>query len=89
VGCPIHAFGGARDTSTPETLGAWRDHTHGQFFLDVLPGGHFFIFEQEAQLLGLMLARLSSLHGDPRQAHLPEPSRLGGAAEQAGGERSC
>ena len=41
--CPIRAFGGLGDTSTPLTdLGAWHAQTTAHFAVDTFPGGHFF-----------------------------------------------
>lgn len=43
IRAPLHVLAGTEDTTTPETLGAWREHTLGPFELTVLPGGHFFV----------------------------------------------
>jgi surfactin synthase thioesterase subunit len=87
--CPIHAFGGSSDSTTAATLAAWGNHTTGGFGLDMLPGGHFFLHEQEAQLLHrieVVLRAVTGLHdaGDSaprgyRAGHDPLPSK--GAAE--------
>jgi surfactin synthase thioesterase subunit len=56
---PLHVIGGTRDTTTPETLGAWREHTNGEFDLSWLSGGHFFVQTHESELLGLLEQRLA------------------------------
>jgi surfactin synthase thioesterase subunit len=63
LAAPLHVFGGADDTTTPATLMAWREHTRAEFFLDVLPGGHFFIHQHEAALLELLEQRLGQVLG--------------------------
>lgn len=66
---PLHVFGGSSDSTTSETLMAWRDHTRAEFSLDVLPGGHFFVFEREAEVLARIAQRLSSVAAGTRRAH--------------------
>jgi surfactin synthase thioesterase subunit len=61
IRCPIHAFGGTTDEPTSETLLAWKEHTSGDFWLNMLPGGHFFLHDQEAELLRLVQLRLQAL----------------------------
>jgi surfactin synthase thioesterase subunit len=56
---PIHVFGGAEDETTAESLAAWQLHTQSSCWVDVLPGGHFFVQRQEASLLPLIVQRLS------------------------------
>lgn len=58
IQAPLHVVGGMEDTTTPETLNAWREHTQGEFELSMLPGGHFFLQSQEAELLQLVERRL-------------------------------
>lgn len=66
---PLHVFGGSEDSTTRETLMAWREHTRAAFSLDVLPGGHFFLLEQEAALLARIEQCLrAALSGDDRRA---------------------
>jgi surfactin synthase thioesterase subunit len=61
IACPIQVFGGSRDTTTSETLAAWGTHTTGAHWVDVLPGGHFFLHEQEAEVVGRISTRISSV----------------------------
>lgn len=60
--CGIHTFGGTEDPDvTRERLEAWRNHTSTGFSLELLRGGHFFIQQSEARLLGSVVARLEEL----------------------------
>jgi surfactin synthase thioesterase subunit len=44
IECPISVFGGTEDTETNrEELGAWACHTSGDFTLEMIEGGHFFL----------------------------------------------
>jgi surfactin synthase thioesterase subunit len=53
--CPISAFGGLDDATTPtEHLQAWRSLTHGDFSLRRFPGGHFYLVEQRAAVLAAL-----------------------------------
>jgi medium-chain acyl-[acyl-carrier-protein] hydrolase len=64
LGCPITAFGGLRDAEvSPEQLEAWREQTVGEFSLRMLPGGHFFLNDTQAQplLLGALSRDLHQL----------------------------
>jgi len=57
--CPISVFGGVADrTVTPEKLLGWRAHTSGIFALRTYPGGHFFLHEAQAAVLGAVSADL-------------------------------
>jgi surfactin synthase thioesterase subunit len=61
IACPIHVLGGSADETSEATLRAWGDHTRADCSVDVLPGGHFFIHEQEAEVLELVRTRLRAL----------------------------
>lgn len=53
--CPIRAFGGLADDRAPaEQLRAWRAQTTGDFTMQCLPGGHFFIHQTGALLVRLL-----------------------------------
>ncbi|MNO87016.1 Linear gramicidin dehydrogenase LgrE [compost metagenome] len=56
--CPLHVLGGAQDRASDEQLQAWRQETQGEFSLQMFPGGHFFIHEQEDHVLGALTASL-------------------------------
>jgi surfactin synthase thioesterase subunit len=50
--CPITAFGGAEDMTTPRShLEAWRHVTKGQFRVRVFAGGHFYLGPERLALL--------------------------------------
>lgn len=56
---PILTIIGDNDRwTTLEEAEAWARHTRGGFELRVLPGGHFYLDEQEAQVRQLVSARL-------------------------------
>ncbi|MDA9528479.1 thioesterase [Bradyrhizobium sp. CCBAU 25338] len=60
--CPVHVFAGADDETSREALETWRRETSASFTLDILPGHHFFIHTQQAELIeriGAVLARQS------------------------------
>jgi surfactin synthase thioesterase subunit len=74
IRCPIQVFGGALDTTTPDGLGGWRDHTSGECSLRMFSGGHFFIHEELDQLLEHIVFTVDALRaaGDrARQADAP------------------
>ncbi|MGY3453940.1 surfactin synthase thioesterase subunit [Bradyrhizobium sp. USDA 4353] len=65
--CPVHVFGGDSDETRHEALEAWREETSAGFGLDMLPGDHFFIHAQQAELLSRITALLAR-EGSPRLA---------------------
>lgn len=81
IQAPLHVVAGLEDTTTPETLNAWREHTRGEFELSMLPGGHFFLQTREAELLQLveqtLRRRLTELE---RSERAPHPVALPGRA---------
>jgi medium-chain acyl-[acyl-carrier-protein] hydrolase len=57
---PISALGGLTDPwATLEDLEAWRGETRAGFKLSRFPGGHFYLEESEAALLGELEAQLA------------------------------
>ena len=48
---PIHVFGGKQDSVRAEQLLDWQADTSSVFSLDMFEGHHFFLLQQEAQLL--------------------------------------
>lgn len=56
--CPVHVLGGRDDAATVDQLLAWRDESAPGFSLSLFDGGHFFIHEQQAAVLGLLRDRL-------------------------------
>jgi surfactin synthase thioesterase subunit len=54
--CPISAFGGLDDATTPtEHLEAWRPLTQAEFTMRRFPGGHFYFAERRAAVLAALL----------------------------------
>jgi surfactin synthase thioesterase subunit len=79
--CPVHVFAGADDETGREALETWRRETSASFTLDVLPGHHFFIHTQQAELIeriGAALARRSGrstdLHRSEDHEHVLRPA---------------
>lgn len=61
---PIFAFGGTRDPGVPaDSLDAWRDHTSGTFLARAFEGGHFYLNEHKAELVGLIRAAIARFSG--------------------------
>ncbi|MFJ9648681.1 thioesterase II family protein [Streptomyces sp. NPDC004244] len=58
--CPVTAFTGDRDPhALVEEVRAWENHTRSGFGLRVLPGGHFFLVDQQAEVLRTVEDRLA------------------------------
>lgn len=70
--CPVHVFGGADDETGREALEAWRQETSASFALDILPGHHFFIHTQQAQLIERIGAALARQSGRTIDLHWSE-----------------
>ncbi|QDY80100.1 thioesterase II family protein [Streptomyces qinzhouensis] len=50
--CPVYGYTGDADSEvTPDQMRGWADMTHAAFRLRVLPGGHFYLRAEEAELL--------------------------------------
>ncbi|MCZ1013268.1 thioesterase II family protein [Streptomyces noursei] len=55
LGCPVFGYTGDDDPEvTSEQMQGWADMTRDDFRLRVLPGGHFYLREEEAALLADM-----------------------------------
>ena len=49
--CPISAFGGLEDDAVSRgSILAWRDQTLGDYRMRMLPGDHFFLHRQQAEI---------------------------------------
>jgi medium-chain acyl-[acyl-carrier-protein] hydrolase len=49
---PIAALGGLQDTQVSQAaLSAWREQTYSNFCLKLLPGNHFFLKDQQTEIL--------------------------------------
>ncbi|GAA2448376.1 alpha/beta fold hydrolase [Streptomyces pulveraceus] len=58
--CPVTAFTGDQDPKARvEDVQAWVDHTRSGFGLRVLPGGHFFLVEEQDEVLRTVRERLA------------------------------
>ncbi|WNG94501.1 thioesterase II family protein [Mycobacterium sp. ITM-2016-00318] len=61
LSCPIHAFGGSNDPLVNEfDLHEWRSRTSGEFSVQILRGGHFYLSDA-SQLLATLRPMLSRL----------------------------
>ena len=60
--CPVRVLVGDRDPLvTPEAAGSWAEHTSGGCELRVLPGGHFYLQEQQDEVAALTLGWIDTL----------------------------
>lgn len=68
LGCPITAFGGTEDGTTPAVhLEAWRGMTAGPFRRREFAGGHFYLTEQRLALVAEVKAALAPGAGMTRE----------------------
>jgi surfactin synthase thioesterase subunit len=70
--CPVHVFGGIDDETSREALQAWRQETSASFTLHMLPGHHFFIHTQQAELIDLIGTALARQSGRSIGLHRSE-----------------
>jgi surfactin synthase thioesterase subunit len=56
---PVHALAGAQDDIERERIEAWRIEAGGDFTLDWFDGGHFFIRQQEQQVVASVVRALA------------------------------
>ncbi|WP_028694066.1 thioesterase II family protein [Pseudomonas cremoricolorata] len=56
--CPLHVLGGEQDRANAEQLRAWAEQSLGEFSLQMFPGGHFFIHEEEDHVLAAIVGGL-------------------------------
>ncbi|HET9380712.1 MAG TPA: alpha/beta fold hydrolase [Streptomyces sp.] len=58
--CPVTVLTGDEDPRvTVDEASAWKEHTTGPTELRVLPGGHFFLVEQSARVIGIVAEKLA------------------------------
>lgn len=57
---PLHALGGKADTIAAECIEGWRREAGGLFTLDWFDGGHFFVRQQERQVVAAVVRELTS-----------------------------
>ena len=58
----VHAFAGRHDDTPPDDVEAWRSEAGGDFSAHWFDGGHFFIREQEPQVVARLVGLLRPLH---------------------------
>lgn len=59
---PMHVYGGITDRAvTTEQLAAWQAHSTRTITHRMFPGGHFFVVEHEAELIGDIRAHLDAV----------------------------
>lgn len=59
LSCPINVMAGRDDSNVPiALLEGWEEETRAVCQTRLFPGGHFYLFEREAELLGLMQQQL-------------------------------
>jgi surfactin synthase thioesterase subunit len=57
--CAITMLVGEHDPHTSlDDASAWREHTRGSFALEVFPGGHFYLDDQQPEVMGLVSGAL-------------------------------
>jgi surfactin synthase thioesterase subunit len=60
---PLVVLGGLDDrTVVFDDLAAWRTQTSATFHVELIPGGHFFLQDQRAQLLAVLRRRLAEYY---------------------------
>jgi surfactin synthase thioesterase subunit len=66
VHCPVTVFVGDADPKvTTEEAKTWRQHTTGEFALQVYRGGHFYLVEHSADVLARLRADLTRVAATP------------------------
>lgn len=58
---PIVVFGGAQDTVTSNQLSAWSRHTTGSCSQRVIPGGHFYLRQEQDQFMRILRQELAAV----------------------------
>ena len=62
--CPITALGGVGDPEiSRETLEPWREQTTAAFNLQMFPGDHFFLHQEQPRLLSVIAKQFRSAQG--------------------------
>jgi surfactin synthase thioesterase subunit len=59
ISAPVQVFSGLSDEPSAGALDAWRTHTRARCDIELLPGGHFFIHEREAEILQRVVSCLT------------------------------
>ena len=59
--CPISAFGGLEDPEIAQSdLALWREHTEGEFRLEMFPGRHLFLLDGREQVVAAVARELKA-----------------------------
>jgi medium-chain acyl-[acyl-carrier-protein] hydrolase len=65
LNCPLSSYGGIDDYDpVPETLAAWREETSRAHQVRLFPGGHLFIHDCTAALIGAVAGEFSAAAGN-------------------------
>jgi len=68
LSCPVHVLVSDADPKvTLEEAQAWREHTGGDFSLDVFPGGHFYLNEQVPEILSRIRRHVRAITADSQR----------------------
>jgi medium-chain acyl-[acyl-carrier-protein] hydrolase len=60
LACPVSAFGGLGDARvTRDELAAWQVLTGGEFSLQMVPGGHFFAYDEGRRMANIVARELA------------------------------
>lgn len=61
LSCPVHALGGAHDTTTAASaLPGWLEHSKAPGQVKTFDGGHFYVHERENELMTYVASTLNS-----------------------------
>jgi medium-chain acyl-[acyl-carrier-protein] hydrolase len=78
LACPLHTFIGEHDNLVVrEDWERWSEHAAGVFTRRILPGGHFFSREGQAELLGEIIRITTALVARPAQSPAQPVARAG------------
>lgn len=69
---PVHVFAGLHDPITPADLHAWSIETRAGHTLDWFAGGHFFLHDSQAEVVGRLIAYLNA--APAAGSELPSPA---------------
>jgi surfactin synthase thioesterase subunit len=62
VGCPVTALVGDDDPRAPlDDVRAWKEHTTGEFAMEVYPGGHFYLTDRAPEVVRRISDGLTAL----------------------------
>jgi surfactin synthase thioesterase subunit len=89
LGCPLIVFGGGDDPMvSADVLGEWSRHTRGGARVEILPGGHFYLFDDEQAFADRLSAAVLQAAGLDTGRGTEDGATHGAAADSAGHEES-